>query len=71
MKKIKAKKNFTLNGKKYLKDDVINISNFIEIIRLNERGFIYPLARKDIQELKNNINSNNTKKEDDKNGKSI
>ena len=59
MKKIIAKKDFTINGKFFIKDEPIEINDIETIRKLNEKGFIYPLELKDLiileRELKNNI----------------
>ena len=48
MKTIKAKKDFSLNGKIYLKGDDVKIKDIETINRLNEKGFIETLSLKDI-----------------------
>lgn len=48
MKSIKAKKDFTLNGVEYIKGDDIEVNNIQEVVKLNEKGLIEPLSRKDI-----------------------
>lgn len=48
MKPIKAKKDFTLNDIEYFVNDVVETDNISDIIRLNEKGFIEPLTRKEI-----------------------
>ena len=53
MKSIKAKKDFTIGSNFYAKNDVIsNIKDIDLIIRLNEKGFIEPLNRKEIEEIR-------------------
>lgn len=71
MRELKAKKDFRLNGKNYSTNEIVKTTDINEIIKLNEKGFIYPLTRKDIQELKIKINSNNVKKEDETDGKDL
>lgn len=44
-----ANKEFTLNGKYYEKDDVVKVNNFEELKLLNEKGFIKPLTRKELE----------------------
>ena len=59
MKKIIAKKDFTINGKFFIKDEPVDVRDIDTIKKLNEKGFIYPLELKDLvileRELKNNI----------------
>jgi hypothetical protein len=59
MKKIIAKKDFTIDGKFFIKDEPVEVNDIETIKKLNEKGFIYPLGLKDLvileRELKNNI----------------
>lgn len=55
MKPIKAKKDFTLNGVDYFVGDEVETDNISDIIRLNEKGFIIPLSRKDISLIKKEL----------------
>ena len=55
MKPIKAKKDFTLNGVEYFIGDEVETDNISDIIRLNEKGFIIPLSRKDISLIKKEL----------------
>lgn len=59
MKEIIAKKDFTINGEYFVKDEPVYIKNIKTIKKLNEKGFIYPLDLKQLiifeKELKNNI----------------
>ena len=59
MKKIIAKKDFTIDGKFFIKDEPVDVKDIDTIKKLNENGFIYPLELKDLvileRELKNNI----------------
>lgn len=59
MKKIIAKKDFTINGKFFIKDEPVEVKDIETIRKLNEKGFIYPLELKELvileRELKNNI----------------
>lgn len=56
MKPIKAKKDFTLNGIEYFVDDIVEVDNISDIIRLNEKGFIIPLSRKEINLIQKELN---------------
>ena len=59
MKKIIAKKDFTIDGKFFIKDEPVEVKDIDTIKKLNEKGFIYPLELKDLvileREFKNNI----------------
>lgn len=55
MKPIKAKKDFTLNGVEYFVGDEVETDNISDIIRLNEKGFIIPLSRKEISLIKKEL----------------
>ena len=59
MKKLIAKKDFTIDGEFFIKDEPVEIKDIETIKKLNEKGFIYPLELKDLvileRELKNNI----------------
>lgn len=54
MKKVIAKIDFVLNGKRYLAGDEIEITDIDKISKLNEKGFIEPLTYKDIVLLTRN-----------------
>lgn len=56
MKSIKAKKDFTLNNVDYFVGEEIEINNISDIIKLNEKGFIEPLTRKDIALIQRELN---------------
>ena len=56
MKSIKAKKDFTLNNVDYFVGEEIKINNISDIIKLNEKGFIEPLTRKDIALIQRELN---------------
>lgn len=56
MKSIKAKKDFTLNGVEYFKGEEVEVKDIKELTRLNEKGLIEPLSRKDIVLFKRQIN---------------
>lgn len=48
MKKIIAKKDFSINGKFYIVGDEIETKDINFIRKLNEKGFIEPLEYKDL-----------------------
>lgn len=64
MKPIKAVKEFSLNGKFYSKNDIVEIKNKEDLIKLNEKGFIEPLTIKDIQNFEIEEKRNFNKKEE-------
>lgn len=56
MKPLKAKRDFTLNNIDYFIGDKVELDNINEIIKLNEKGFIEPLTRKDISLIRKELN---------------
>ena len=48
MRKLIAKKDFTINGNAYIKGDEVVVKDIITIKKLNEKGFIEPLNFKDL-----------------------
>jgi hypothetical protein len=56
MKSIKAKEDFTLNNIDYFAGEEIELNNIRDIIKLNEKGFIEPLTRKDIALIQRELN---------------
>lgn len=67
MKKIVAIKDFTANGIDYLVGDEIKTKNYEAIVKLNEKGFIEPLAYKDLVLIKRELED----KEEKTNGSKI
>jgi len=65
MKIIKAKKDFSLNGKFYIMGDEIKDLDIKDIAKLNEKGFIEPLSYRDLVLLERD---NKQKKEEKENG---
>ena len=53
--KIIANKDFTANGKGYIKGDEITNLNYEQIVKLNELGFIEPLEYKDLVLIKREL----------------
>lgn len=53
--KIIAKIDFGLNGNYYVKGDEISNLNYDQIVKLNEKGFIEPLAYKDLVLIKREL----------------
>ena len=61
MKKLIAKKDFTIDDCTYIVGDEVNVKDISVIKKLNEKGFIEPLNFKELviieRELKNPIKS--------------
>ena len=61
MKKLIAKKDFTIDNCAYIVGDEVNVKDISIIKKLNEKGFIEPLNFKELviieRELKNPIKS--------------
>lgn len=59
MKPIKAKKDFTIGEEFFVAGDTIepNKYDYEQIVKLNEKGFIEPLNRKELIEIKKNKNN--------------
>ena len=59
MKKLIAKKDFSIDGEFFIKDEPVEIRNIDTIKKLNEKGFIEPLNFKELviieRELKNSV----------------
>ena len=64
MKSIKAKKDFSLNGYDYFKGDEVKTKDIKEISRLNEKGYIEPLTRKELILLSRELQNNKFLKEE-------
>jgi hypothetical protein len=63
MKSIKAKKDFTLNNIDYFAGDEIKTNDIAEIIKLNEKGFIEPLTRKEITLIQRELTNKKSEEE--------
>lgn len=48
MEKIIARIDFDVNGKSYLKGEVVEVETIEQVIKLNALGFIEPLTHKDL-----------------------
>ena len=64
MKKLIAKKDFTLNGDTYIVGDEIKIDDISIIRKLNEKGFIEPLDFKELVIIEREIKKSYNKKEE-------
>lgn len=58
MKKLIAKKDFSIDGKFFIKDEPVEIKDIETIKKFNEKGFIYPLELKDLIVLEREFKSN-------------
>ena len=63
MKKIIAKVNFSLNNNDYIKDDEIKGLNYLQIVKLNEKGYIEPLKYEDLVLIKRELENKEAKYE--------
>jgi hypothetical protein len=63
MKSIKAKKDFTLNNVDYFIGDEVKTKDIAEIIKLNEKGFIEPLSRKEITLIQRELTNKKSEEE--------
>lgn len=59
MKPIKAKKDFTIGDNFFAMGDTIepNKISYEQIVKLNEKGFIEPLSRKELMDIRKNKNN--------------
>lgn len=53
--KLIAKKDFTLDGKRFCKDKEVNVKDYMTIVRLNEKGFINPIGREELLKIKEEL----------------
>lgn len=63
MKKIIAKKDFTLNGINYIASDELKDLTYNQIVKLNELGYIEPLEYKDLVLIKRELEHKEKKDE--------
>ncbi len=57
MKKLEAKKDFTLDGVDYIVDDEVKVTDIVIIRKLNEKGFIKPLTYRELVILERELNN--------------
>lgn len=55
MKKLIAKKDFTIDGISFIIGDEVNVKDIVTIKKLNEKGFIEPLNFKDLTILEREL----------------
>ena len=53
--KLIAKKDFTINGEYFYDGKEVVTKDYATIVRLNEKGFIYPITRKELTEIKEEL----------------
>ena len=53
--KLIAKKDFTMNGEYFYDGKEVVTKDYSLIVRLNEKGFIYPITRKELTEIKEEL----------------
>ena len=63
MKKIIARKDFTLNGINYIANDELKYLTYTQIVKLNELGYIEPLEYKDLVLIKRELEHKEEKDE--------
>lgn len=63
MKKIIAKKDFTLNNINYIASDELKNLTYNQIVKLNELGYIEPLEYKDLVLIKRELEHKEEKDE--------
>ena len=63
MKKIIANKDFTSNLGEFIKGDELKNLTYMQIVKLNEKGFIEPLDYKDLVLIKRELENKNSKEE--------
>jgi hypothetical protein len=56
MKKLEAKKDFTLDGVNYIVGDEVKVTDIVIIRKLNEKGFIKPLTYRELIILERELN---------------
>lgn len=64
MRKVIAKIDFSANDKYYIKGDEITDLTYIQIVKLNEKGFIEPLEYRDLVLIKRELENKNINKEE-------
>ena len=64
MRKVIAKIDFSANDKYYIKGDEITGLTYIQIVKLNEKGFIEPLEYRDLVLIKRELENKNINKEE-------
>lgn len=57
MKKLIAKKDFTIDGVPFVKGDEIDVEDITTIRKLNEKGFIEPLNFKELVIIERELKS--------------
>lgn len=63
MDKVIASKDFVLNDIEYLKDEVVEVKTYEEVVKLNEFGLIKPLTYKELVLIKRELENKEVKNE--------
>lgn len=63
MDKVIAKTDFSFNGKDYLEDEIVEVDNYAQVIKLNERGLIKPLTYKELVLIQRELEKKEAKNE--------
>lgn len=65
MKKLIAKKDFTIDDIFFAQDEEVKGMSYEQIVKLNEKGFINPLTRKELKDIKNDLVLNKNRSEEE------
>lgn len=63
MDKVIASKDFVLNDKEYLQDEIVEVKTYNEVVKLNENGLIKPLTYKELVLIKRELENKEVKNE--------
>jgi len=63
MDKVIASKDFVLNDREYLQDEVVEVKTYKEVVKLNEHGLIKPLTYKELVIIKRELENKEVKDE--------
>jgi hypothetical protein len=64
MKKLIAKKDFTIDGVPFVKGDEVDVKDIVTVRKLNEKGFIEPLDFKELVIIEREIKKSYNKEEE-------
>ena len=63
MDKVIASKDFVLNDKEYLQDEIVEVKTYNEVVKLNENGLIKPLTYKELVLIKRELENKEVENE--------
>lgn len=63
MDKVIAKVDFSFNGKDYLEDEIVEVDNYAQVVKLNESGLIKPLTYKELVLIQRELEKKEAKNE--------